>query len=70
VAPGASSSATAAPASSVEIVPSKPGEGLKRGKFEAPAWAFWVALAAILVVSTLYLLRRLGVLRIKRNAAK
>jgi hypothetical protein len=43
---------------------------MKRGKFEAPAWAFWVALAVVVIISTLYLLRRLGVLRLKRDATK
>lgn len=39
----------------------RPDPGLARGKWEAPAWAFWVALAVIAAGTTLYLLRRLGI---------
>jgi hypothetical protein len=68
VASASASAAPAAPTSSVEIIPVKQGEGMKRGKWEAPAWAFWAILAVVLVGSTLYLLRRLGLLsRAKRQ---
>jgi hypothetical protein len=43
----------------------RPDPGLARGKWEAPAWAFWVALAVVLVGTTLYVLRRAGILRLK-----
>jgi hypothetical protein len=43
----------------------RPDPGLARGKWEAPAWAFWVALALIVIGTTLYVLRRMGILRIK-----
>jgi hypothetical protein len=41
----------------------RPDPGLARGKWEAPAWAFWVALALVLVGTTLYVLKRMGMLR-------
>ncbi len=41
----------------------RPDPGLARGKWEAPAWAFWVALAVVVVGTTLYVLRRWGALR-------
>jgi len=41
----------------------RPDPGLARGKWEAPAWAFWVALAVIVAGTTLYVLRRAGRLR-------
>jgi hypothetical protein len=44
----------------------RPDPGLARGRWEAPAWAFWVALAVVTLGVTAYLLRRLGVLRLKR----
>ena len=48
---------------------SRPDPGLARGKWEAPAWAFWVVLAVIAVGTTLYVLRRMGILRLKSSAA-
>ena len=48
----------------------RPDPGLARGKWEAPAWAFWVALAVVLVGTTLYLLRRTGNLRLKGTPSK
>ena len=47
----------------------RPDPGLARGKWEAPVWAFWVALAVVLVGTTLYVLRRMGMLRLKRPSA-
>jgi hypothetical protein len=41
----------------------RPDPGLARGTWEAPAWAFWLALALLVVGTTLYVLRRLGMLR-------
>lgn len=51
---------------------SRPDPGLARGRWEAPAWAFWVALAIVLIASTLYALRRLGILQLgkKGNSAE
>ena len=46
----------------------RPDPGLARGKWEAPAWAFWLALAVVLVGTTLYVLRRAGVLRRRPKA--
>lgn len=43
----------------------RPDPGLARGKWEAPPWAFWVALALIVIGAALYVLRRMGILRIK-----
>ncbi len=48
----------------------RPDPGLARGKWEAPAWAFWVTLAVIVAGSTLYVLRRMGRLRMPVRAAK
>ena len=45
----------------------RPDPGLARGKWEAPAWAFWVALAVVVVGTTLYVLRRMGKLRLKKK---
>ena len=52
-----------------EIV-SRPDPGLARGKWEAPAWAFWVTLAVIVVGATLYVLRRMGILRLKSSTSR
>jgi hypothetical protein len=48
----------------------RPDPGLARGKWEAPAWAFWLALALIAVGTTAYVLRRMGILRFGSRAAK
>lgn len=48
----------------------RPDPGLARGNWEAPAWAFWVALAVIVAGSTLYVLRRMGRLRMPVRTAK
>ncbi|MBX3186902.1 MAG: hypothetical protein KF819_07805 [Labilithrix sp.] len=42
----------------------RPDPGLARGKWEAPAWALWVILAAVLAATTLFVLRRMGILRL------
>ena len=46
----------------------RPDPGLARGKWEAPPWAFWLMLAVLLVGTTLYVLRRMGMLRLKGPA--
>jgi hypothetical protein len=35
---------------------------MARGKWEAPAWAFWALLGVILVGALAYVLRRMGML--------
>lgn len=42
----------------------RPEPGLARGKWEAPAWAFWAGLAVAIVFVTLYVLRRMGLLKL------
>lgn len=45
-----------------ETVATRPEPGLARGVWEAPAWAFWVALATILLGAGLYGAARAGFL--------
>lgn len=56
------SSAPPGPAPTATETVSRPEPGLARGKWEAPAWAFWVALAVILVGVGLYVAGRMGML--------
>jgi len=46
----------------------RPDPGLARGKWEAPAWAFWLALALVALGTTAYVLRRMGMLRLGSKA--
>lgn len=46
----------------------RPDPGLARGKWEAPAWAFWLMLAVLLAGTALYVLRRMGKLRLRAPA--
>lgn len=39
--------------------------GLRHGKWEAPAWAFWTMGVVVVVLAALYALTRLGYLRRK-----
>ena len=48
----------------------RPDPGLARGKWEAPAWAFWVALSLIVALTTLYVLRRMGRLQLKKKPSE
>lgn len=48
----------------------RPDPGLARGKWEAPAWAFWVVMGVALVAAALYVLRRMGILRFARPSKK
>ena len=48
----------------------RPDPGLARGQWEAPAWAFWLALALVVVGTAAYVLRRMGMLRRASNASK
>jgi hypothetical protein len=41
----------------------RPEPGLARGVWEAPRWAFFVAIAAVVVLAALYAARRAGLLR-------
>ena len=52
----------------MEIV-TRPDPGLARGKWEAPAWVFWVILALILLGAAAYVARRMGVLRLRKERA-
>jgi hypothetical protein len=45
----------------------RPDPGLARGKWEAPAWAFWVALAVVVIGVALYVAKRMGFLRLKKK---
>ena len=59
-------SASAAPTATETVT--RPDPGLARGKWEAPAWAFWVALAVVIVGVCLYVAQRMGFLRLKKRA--
>ncbi len=69
-APAGSDAALAAPAAPTASAPHaaetstrRPEPGLARGVWEAPRWAFFVAIAAIVVLAALYAARRAGLLR-------
>jgi hypothetical protein len=64
---GAPAGSAARPAATETVERPRPGEGMRRGKYEAPPWAFWVVLALVVVGSTLYLLHRTGVLRLRKG---
>jgi hypothetical protein len=61
---------SAARASGAVETVTRPEPGLARGVWEAPTWAFWAALSAVVVVSTLYALFRAGALRRPARAAR
>ena len=48
----------------------RPDPGLARGKWEAPVWAFWLVLVVVVAGATLYLLRRLGVVKLGQGAKR
>jgi hypothetical protein len=60
------STASAAPTATETVT--RPDPGVARGKWEAPAWAFWVALAVVVVGLGLYVAQRMGLLRLKKRA--
>ena len=62
--PSRLATAQPAPAPSATEVVTRPEPGLARGKWEAPAWVFWVMLAVVVLGAAAYVLRRLGILRI------
>ncbi len=55
------------PAPSATETVTRPDPGLARGAWEAPSWAFWVALAVVLVGAGVYLLRRMGLLKLPKK---
>jgi len=61
-------SASASPAPVATEIVTRPDPGLARGKWEAPAWAFWAMLGVILVGALAYLLRRMGMLSRAKKA--
>lgn len=65
---GIQSAPSAAPTATETVT--RPDPGLARGKWEAPAWAFWVALAVVVIGVGLYVARRMGLLRVKKRAAE
>lgn len=65
--PAAATPASAAPLAMETVT--RPEPGLARGRWEAPAWAFWVALALVLLGAAGYLLHRLGYLGRRREKA-
>ena len=58
-------SASAAPTATETVT--RPDPGLARGKWEAPVWAFWVALAVVVLGIGLYVAKRMGLLRFKKR---
>jgi hypothetical protein len=58
-------SGSAAPTATETVT--RPDPGLARGKWEAPVWAFWVALALVLIGVGLYVAKRMGLLRLKKR---
>ena len=67
--PSSASGTTAPPpASSATETVTRPEPGLARGKWEAPAWAFWVALAVVVVGTALYVLGRMGIFKRRKRA--
>jgi hypothetical protein len=51
-----------APAPSSTEVVTRPDPGLARGRWEAPAWVFWVLLGIVVLGAAGYLLFRMGYL--------
>ncbi len=63
-------STASAPAPSATETVARPDIGLARGVWEAPAWWFWTVLVLVIVGATLYLLWRLGLLRLRREGPR
>ncbi len=61
-APSSPPPSPAPPSPAATEIVHRPDPGLARGKWEAPAWAFWVALGAVALVSALYVAWRAGAL--------
>ena len=64
----ASAPSAPSPAPTATETVTRPDPGLARGKWEAPVWAFWVALAVIAAFSALFVLGRLGMLKRKKKS--
>jgi hypothetical protein len=64
VAPTASAAPSATGTAQPSDVVVRPA-GLRHGRWEAPAWAFWTAGALVVVLALAYVLGRLGYLRKK-----
>ena len=62
--------AESAPAPTATEIVTRPEPGLARGKWEAPAWVFWVMLAVVILGAAAYVLHRLGILRIGQTNKK
>jgi hypothetical protein len=60
---------SASPAPTATETVTRPDPGLARGKWEAPAWVFWAALAVVVIATTLYVLGRMGILK-RRKATR
>ncbi len=58
-----------APTPTATEIVRRPEPGLARGKWEAPAWVFWAILALVLVSTTSYVLRRLGLLKLRKGSS-
>ena len=66
--PASASAAPAAPTATETVT--RPDPGLARGKWEAPVWAFWVALGVLVVGIGLYVARRAGLIRFRTKKAE
>lgn len=64
------SMAPPAPAPTATEIVTRPEPGLARGRWEAPAWIFWVMLAVVVLGAAAYVLYRLGILRIGQSNKK
>ncbi len=42
-------------------------KGLRHGKWEAPAWAFWAIGAVVIALAIVYALGRVGVIHVKKK---
>ncbi len=68
-APSTSAAPAPPPAPTATEIVKRPDPGIARGKWEAPQWIFWAALAVIVIGGAVYLLRRLGMLRFGKKKA-
>lgn len=57
----------AAPTASATELVTRPEPGLARGRWEAPAWMFWLVLVLVVTGAALYVLLRTGVLRLGKQ---
>lgn len=66
--PSASGHEVARPAPAGTEIVTRPEPGLARGRWEAPAWAFWAILALVLLSASAYVLRRFGMLKLQKGS--